>query len=188
MKYCLKCGKIIADNSMFKDRKVCSNCNIPFQEDNMTGEMFESFSESEKQRYANELLKKIKNSDIFDEKIFKEHHEGAALYHCWWFDKYEELGGKFSARYETDEERKQRLDREYGKDSPAYQQAVVQNCINFARAKETESSNIPKCPTCSSTNIRKIGAVESGASIALFGIFSKKINKTFKCKDCGYTW
>ena len=27
-----------------------------------------------------------------------------------------------------------------------------------------------------------------GASIAAFGIFSKKINKTFKCSNCGYTW
>ena len=49
-------------------------------------------------------------------------------------------------------------------------------------------SNIPKCPTCQSTNIRKIGGVERGASILTFGIFSKKINKSFKCNSCGYTW
>lgn len=52
----------------------------------------------------------------------------------------------------------------------------------------TSSSNKPKCPTCGSTNIRKIGGVERGASIAAFGIFSRKINKTFKCDNCGYTW
>lgn len=46
----------------------------------------------------------------------------------------------------------------------------------------------PKCPTCQSTNIRKMGGVERGASITTFGIFSKKINKTFKCGNCGYTW
>ena len=46
----------------------------------------------------------------------------------------------------------------------------------------------PKCPTCQSTNIRKMGGVERGASITMFGIFSKKINKTFKCGNCGYTW
>lgn len=44
------------------------------------------------------------------------------------------------------------------------------------------------CPTCSSTNIRKMSGVERGASIATFGLFSKKINKTFKCNGCGYTW
>ena len=47
---------------------------------------------------------------------------------------------------------------------------------------------VPKCPTCGSTNIRKIGGVERGASIATFGIYSKKLSKTFKCGNCGYTW
>lgn len=46
----------------------------------------------------------------------------------------------------------------------------------------------PKCPTCSSTNVHKISAGERVASVGLFGLFSKKINKTFKCKDCGYSW
>lgn len=45
-----------------------------------------------------------------------------------------------------------------------------------------------KCPTCQSTNIQKIGTGERVVSIATFGIFSKKINKCFKCNNCGYTW
>lgn len=49
-------------------------------------------------------------------------------------------------------------------------------------------SLLSKCPTCGSTNIRKMGGIERGASIAAFGIFIKKINKTFKCGNCGYTW
>lgn len=51
-----------------------------------------------------------------------------------------------------------------------------------------KSHNIPKCPTCSSTNIEKIGGLERGISVATWGLFSKKINKSFKCKSCGYTW
>ena len=51
-----------------------------------------------------------------------------------------------------------------------------------------EKSRVPKCPTCQSTNIRKMGGIERGASIYAFGLFSKKINKTFKCQNCGYTW
>lgn len=49
-------------------------------------------------------------------------------------------------------------------------------------------ANVLKCPTCSSTNIQKIGTGERVASVAMLGIFSKKINKSFKCKNCGYTW
>ena len=48
--------------------------------------------------------------------------------------------------------------------------------------------NVPKCPTCQSTNIKKIGTGERVTSVAMFGLFSKKINKSFKCKNCGYTW
>lgn len=55
-------------------------------------------------------------------------------------------------------------------------------------SKQIEEDNQPHCPTCGSTNIRKISGVERGASVAAFGIFSKKINKTFKCGNCGYTW
>lgn len=56
------------------------------------------------------------------------------------------------------------------------------------KAQLREEQHIPKCPICSSPNIEKIGALERGASIAMLGIFSKKINKSFKCKNCGYTF
>lgn len=66
--------------------------------------------------------------------------------------------------------------------------------VNEEKEKAEEQSrsqiniNKPKCPTCSSTNIQKIGTGERVASVAMLGIFSKKINKSFKCKNCGYTW
>lgn len=60
--------------------------------------------------------------------------------------------------------------------------------IAVGKAILEEKSRVPKCPTCGSTNIRKMGGVERGVSIAAFGIFSKKINNTFKCGNCGYTW
>lgn len=49
-------------------------------------------------------------------------------------------------------------------------------------------TNIPKCPTCGSIKITKIGTVERAGSVAMFGLASKKIGKTFKCSNCGYTW
>ena len=69
-----------------------------------------------------------------------------------------------------------------------YEQRVEQARIAQANAQAQELLNKPKCPTCGSTNIKKMGGIERGASIAAFGIFSKKINKTFKCCNCGYTW
>lgn len=50
------------------------------------------------------------------------------------------------------------------------------------------SKPIPKCPTCSSTNISKIGTVNRMVSVGLFGLSSSKIGKTHKCNNCGTTW
>lgn len=61
-----------------------------------------------------------------------------------------------------------------------------------AQLQQQESSgredNVPKCPHCNSTNIKSISVLNRGVSIAMLGIFSKKINKSFECKNCGYTW
>lgn len=70
----------------------------------------------------------------------------------------------------------------------AKQSADFNAKMEHGRAILEEQSNIPKCPTCQSANIRKMSGLESGASIAMFGLFSRKINKTFKCNNCGYTW
>lgn len=60
--------------------------------------------------------------------------------------------------------------------------------FTFKLDPQPSTQHIPKCPTCQSTNVRKIGGLERGASIIGLGLFSKKINKTFKCNNCGYTW
>ena len=81
------------------------------------------------------------------------------------------------------------LNEQYGtkENNPAIPNLTPQQ-IAQTNTKAQELLNKPKCPTCGSTNIKKIGGIERGASIAAFGIFSKKINKTFKCNNCGYTW
>lgn len=48
--------------------------------------------------------------------------------------------------------------------------------------------NKPKCPTCGSTNISKIGTFNRMISTGFFGLASGKIGKTMKCKNCGYTF
>lgn len=52
----------------------------------------------------------------------------------------------------------------------------------------SNQSNTPKCPTCHSTNISKIGTLNRMVSTGLFGLASSKIGKTHKCNNCGTTW
>ncbi|MDE7207477.1 MAG: hypothetical protein K2N90_10050 [Lachnospiraceae bacterium] len=60
--------------------------------------------------------------------------------------------------------------------------------IAHANAVAREWQNKPKCPTCSSTNVRKISSLSKAGSVAMFGIFSQKVKHQFKCNNCGYEW
>lgn len=60
---------------------------------------------------------------------------------------------------------------------------------NTNKSNETnQSQNIPKCPTCGSTNIEKISIGKKAFGGAMFGIFSSDIRNTMHCKNCGAKW
>ena len=48
--------------------------------------------------------------------------------------------------------------------------------------------NIPKCPTCGSTNIEKISTAKKAIGFVAVGVFSSNFGKTMHCKQCGYKW
>lgn len=48
--------------------------------------------------------------------------------------------------------------------------------------------NAPKCPTCQSTNVKKISITKKVVGGTLFGLFSSDVRKTMHCKNCGYKW
>ena len=48
--------------------------------------------------------------------------------------------------------------------------------------------NIPKCPTCGSTNIEKISTTKKAIGFVAVGVFSSNFGKTMHCKQCGYKW
>ena len=65
-------------------------------------------------------------------------------------------------------------------------EAVYSNRLSNAR--RASNSHIPKCPTCSSTNIEKISSFDKAAGAVMFGLFSKTARSQFKCRNCGYKW
>lgn len=54
--------------------------------------------------------------------------------------------------------------------------------------RRLQPSNIPKCPTCNSHNVKKITNTSKVVYGALFGLFSKTARSQFKCNNCGYMW
>lgn len=51
-----------------------------------------------------------------------------------------------------------------------------------------EQANAPRCPTCGSTDLKKIDALDRAISVSFLGLASGKIGKSFKCNHCGYMW
>lgn len=61
----------------------------------------------------------------------------------------------------------------------------------MTKAKQKQQSvqkNIPKCPTCGSTNIRKIPTTKKAMGAIGLGLFSKTARSQFECLDCRYKW
>ena len=55
-------------------------------------------------------------------------------------------------------------------------------------AEAAISRYVPKCPTCGSPKIHKISTASKVASVALVGIFSRKVHKQWHCDNCGSEW
>lgn len=66
-------------------------------------------------------------------------------------------------------------------------QEEIKNLKNNSSTTE-EKKFIPKCPICGSPNVKHIGAGERTLSVLTLGLLSNKINKSFKCNDCGGTF
>ena len=66
--------------------------------------------------------------------------------------------------------------------------AIHEHNESLLNSYTQSQSNVPKCPTCGSTNITKIGTFNRMMSTGLFGLASGKIGKTMRCRNCGMTW
>lgn len=51
-------------------------------------------------------------------------------------------------------------------------------------SKKVEEDNRVHCPYCNSTNVSKISGLSKASSVAMFGIFSRKVHKQWHCNSC----
>lgn len=64
----------------------------------------------------------------------------------------------------------------------------ILNNITNTEITNSKSEDIPKCPTCGSTNVRKISTGKKAFGFAMVGLFSSNLGKTMECKNCGCKW
>jgi len=75
----------------------------------------------------------------------------------------------------------------YGEIHSRIEAAANQNAQKWAESRPL-TVNIPKCPTCGSTAVKRISDLKKGVSMALWGAFSDTFGKTYQCNHCGYKW
>lgn len=97
-------------------------------------------------------------------------------------------------------ERKKILE-EYVKPNPLFDEEVYnlrvgkekrqqQATLDMMRMEKQQAqrANVPKCPTCGSTNVERISTAQKAFGFAMVGLFSSNLGKTMHCKNCGYKW
>ena len=55
-------------------------------------------------------------------------------------------------------------------------------------SSHSSQQNIPKCPTCGSTNVHPISAGKKAVGFLTVGVFSKNFGKSYECENCKYRW
>lgn len=73
-------------------------------------------------------------------------------------------------------------------DAEKAKMTTVNDKAKAYREVEREKLNVPKCPTCGSTNIKKISTSAKAVGAIAFGLLSKTARSQFKCNNCGYKW
>lgn len=90
---------------------------------------------------------------------------------------------------------------EYAKPNPLFDEELYNKSIALEKSQQqatldimrmekqqAQKANVPKCPTCGSTNVEKISTAQKAFGFALVGLFSSNLGKTMHCKNCGYKW
>ena len=90
---------------------------------------------------------------------------------------------------------KEQIFQEYVYNNEQYDPELIAEWDNRIRRGSGSSSfiseqndNKPKCPTCGSTNIRKISTLNRAVSIGTLGLLSGKIGKNYECLNCKAKW
>ena len=195
LRWCEVCGHVYDEFDSARDYITCEICGATLNEDDMTAIKYAELSESEKDQYDELLLSKIKNSPFFQEDLFQKYNslENGEFWCGFRVDKWEKL---YTIQKHIDNVKRWRKENEPFKPfEPIDRQQAIESTrstvewrMKMEQKQKNNSSNIPHCPTCQSTNLRKISTTSKVVNTALFGIFGTKRHKTYHCNNCGYEW
>lgn len=184
-----------------RDEQNCPICGWMWSEDDMTALKYAELSETEKDAYDEQLINLIKSSPDFDQFEYNCSPHDGMFWSGFRPEKWREFELKKSDTpiWEIDEviaERKKQQFKPFPPiDTVRAREVALHSELEHWKIENgyytdhvVEPVNIPKCPTCQSTNIEKISLTRKAVGGALFGLFSSNVRKTMHCKNCGYKW
>ena len=74
------------------------------------------------------------------------------------------------------------------KDIIEYELKMSQFRSQVEQKSNTSTDNTPKCPTCGSTNLKRISTTAKAVNTAMFGLLGTKRHKQWHCNSCGSEW
>lgn len=105
----------------------------------------------------------------------------------------------YERAYDFDVQKK--ILEEYVKPNPLFDEELYNKRVGVEKSQQqatldmmrmekqqAQRANVPKCPTCGSTNVERISTAQKAFGFALVGLFSSNLGKTMHCKNCGYKW
>ena len=101
----------------------------------------------------------------------------------------------------SDPQKRKIILEEYVKPNPLFDEELYNKRIALEKSQQeatlnqmrmekqqAQRANVPKCPTCGSTNVERISTAQKAFGFALVGLFSSNLGKTMHCRNCGYKW
>lgn len=155
---CPECGKEISSKS-----KACIHCGYPISEDYELLQIANQQEELENQipNFDHDKICPVCKAQMFE---YEKDRGVVACQVCGYVIATNEY---IATKWR--EKRKQEID-------------------NKDNSTPSPSTPQPHCPTCGSTNVKRISAASKVAGAYAFGLFSKTAKSQFKCGDCGYKW
>lgn len=160
-KYCPKCAKVD-----IPEKDICDFCETELIETNIQYKFIDWKANSSKIEMDIIYKFQIEDNPLFDKKIYLKRIKGDPL------ERRKELDRK--KEQEEKDRYRENMIKLHGSDT-------ISNSSNAA-------PNVPKCPTCQSTNIKKISVGSKAVGFATVGVFSSNFGKTMVCNNCGYKW
>lgn len=175
--------------------KACSCCGLIIWNKDALGYQENYCLECDSRNIPHNLVELPILCEDFENKLYIKKNESDAEIHKY-IDSiraaereiYENYVEKFETLDMSTETWNLNMESLYNNGKGIAHDAVANRVASQIRSESIGVKYTPKCPICDSPNIKKISGITKAGSVAMWGIFSRKVHKQWHCNNCGSEW